>query len=73
MSLFLWANVLSLLAVFEELKSILQKQSQIESYTDWIDSLIDKCVLKVNYANCEFSISHVFTCLNTNPNEINKC
>ncbi|KAI8784179.1 DNA-binding protein RFX6-like isoform X1 [Biomphalaria glabrata] len=37
--------------MFEELKSILQKQSQIESYTDWIDSLIDKCVLKGSEQN----------------------
>ncbi|KAK0068119.1 DNA-binding protein RFX6-like isoform X1, partial [Biomphalaria pfeifferi] len=37
--------------MFEELKSLLQKQSQIESYTDWIDSLIDKCVLKGSEQN----------------------
>ncbi|XP_059170937.1 DNA-binding protein RFX6-like [Physella acuta] len=33
-------------AIFEDLKNLLRKQSQVESYTEWVDGLVDKYVLQ---------------------------
>ena len=36
-----------LVSVYEEYKGLLSKQSPIESYTEWIDDIVEKYVLKV--------------------------
>ena len=33
---------------FEEFQNLLIKQSPIEGYTEWLDDIVDKCVLQVN-------------------------
>ena len=36
---------------FEEFQNLLIKQSPIEGYTEWLDDIVDKCVLQVNELN----------------------
>ena len=40
-----------LVSVYEEFKGLLSKQSPIESYTEWIDDIVEKNVLKVRLSN----------------------
>lgn len=45
----LWRNVFVLPVVgFDEFQNLLTKQAPIEGYTEWLDNIIDKCVLQVN-------------------------
>ena len=32
---------------YEEFQALLAKQAPIETYTEWLDDIIDKCVLQV--------------------------
>jgi len=34
-------------SVFDEFQNLLSKQAPIEAYTEWLDNIIDKCVLQV--------------------------
>ena len=34
-------------ADYEEFQNLLSKQAPIEAYTEWLDDIIDKCVLQV--------------------------
>ena len=31
-----------------ELESLLSKQAPLEAYIEWLDSVVDRCVIKVN-------------------------
>lgn len=44
---------------FDEFQNLLTKQAPIEGYTEWLDNIIDKCVLQV--INVYFD---VITCSN---------
>ena len=34
-------------SVHDEFRELLNKQTPIEGYTEWIDEVVDKCVIKV--------------------------
>lgn len=36
---------------FDEFQNLLTKQAPIEGYTEWLDNIIDKCVLQVTNVN----------------------
>lgn len=36
---------------FDEFQNLLTKQAPIEGYTEWLDNIIDKCVLQVIIVN----------------------
>lgn len=44
---------------FEEFQTLLGKQSPIEAYTEWLDDIIDKCVLQVLNKD-KFGTGHPF-------------
>ena len=35
----------------DELESLLSKQAPLEAYIEWLDSVVDRCVLKVKFHN----------------------
>lgn len=35
------------LAVYQEFDRLLEEQSPIEAYIEWLDSMVDRCVVKV--------------------------
>lgn len=45
---------------FEEFQTLLGKQSPIEAYTEWLDDIIDKCVLQVQNKKYEYGPWHHF-------------
>jgi len=42
-----WAVFLLCLPVYQEFDHLLEEQSPIESYIEWLDSMVDRCVVKV--------------------------
>lgn len=52
-----FCNVIFLsILVFEEFQGLLSKQAPIEAYTEWMDNVIDKCVLQVRVLYNQVSI-----------------
>lgn len=48
----LWVNISFFLNLgFDEFQNLLTKQAPIEGYTEWLDNIIDKCVLQVINVN----------------------
>lgn len=37
-----------LLSVYQEFDRLLEEQSPIEAYIEWLDSMVDRCVVKVS-------------------------
>lgn len=37
-----------LLPVYQEFDRLLEEQSPIEAYIEWLDSMVDRCVVKVS-------------------------
>ena len=35
------------MAVYQEFDHLLEEQSPIESYVEWLDTMVDRCVVKV--------------------------
>lgn len=42
-----WAIFLFCVPVYQEFDHLLEEQSPIESYIEWLDSMVDRCVVKV--------------------------
>lgn len=40
-------NILPPLTVYQEFDRLLEEQSPIEAYIEWLDSMVDRCVVKV--------------------------
>lgn len=40
-------GVVFCLAVYQEFDHLLEEQSPIESYIEWLDTMVDRCVVKV--------------------------
>lgn len=45
------------LAVYQEFDHLLEEQSPIESYIEWLDTMVDRCVVKVGELEREGSPS----------------
>lgn len=39
------------LTVYQEFDRLLEEQSPIEAYIEWLDSMVDRCVVKVRQKN----------------------
>lgn len=46
--LFADAKAFALLSVYQEFDRLLEEQSPIEAYIEWLDSMVDRCVVKVS-------------------------
>lgn len=48
--IFMFADVkrFPLLSVYQEFDRLLEEQSPIEAYVEWLDSMVDRCVVKVS-------------------------
>lgn len=42
----MWGSLLCL-TVYQEFDHLLEEQSPIESYIEWLDTMVDRCVVKV--------------------------
>lgn len=42
------AKCFPLLQVYQEFDRLLEEQSPIEAYIEWLDSMVDRCVVKVS-------------------------
>lgn len=42
------AKGLPLLSVYQEFDRLLEEQSPIEAFIEWLDSMVDRCVVKVS-------------------------
>lgn len=40
-------GILLCLTVYQEFDHLLEEQSPIESYIEWLDTMVDRCVVKV--------------------------
>lgn len=45
--LFVFYVTLPSLTVYQEFDRLLEEQSPIEAYIEWLDSMVDRCVVKV--------------------------
>lgn len=43
-----------LLSVYQEFDRLLEDQSPIEAYIEWLDSMVDRCVVRVSLAFMSF-------------------
>lgn len=52
-------NTICFLVVFDEFQNLLTKQAPIEGYTEWLDTIIDTCVLQVRMGVCDYREMYV--------------
>lgn len=52
-------NTICFLVVFDEFQNLLTKQVPIEGYTEWLDTIIDTCVLQVRIGLCDYREMYV--------------
>lgn len=43
----MWGGFSYCLTVYQEFDHLLEEQSPIESYIEWLDTMVDRCVVKV--------------------------
>lgn len=51
--------------VVGELESLLSKQAPLEAYIEWLDSVVDRCVIKVSYIALSRAFTEMSHCVTT--------